>query len=58
MLTRGKYAQFLKKKVFTSDKITPSEEVEKGTNILNDTENPVIMIRRKDSDKFHGQSTV
>ena len=45
------------KKIVTSENITPSEEVEKDTNLLNDTEQPVHMICRKDLDNFQGQST-
>ena len=37
---------------------TPSEEVEKGTNILNYMEEPVHTIFRKYLDNFQGHSTV
>ena len=37
-------APFLKKKLSSSEKVTPSEEVEKGTNFLNDMEEPAVMI--------------
>ena len=40
-----------------SEKVTPSEEVEKRTNLLNDIEEPVHMIRRKDLGNFQGQYT-
>ena len=40
-----------------SEKVTPSEEVEKGTNFLNYMEEPMHTIRRKDLDKFQWQST-
>ena len=44
-------------KTVPSDKFTPSEEVEKGTIILNDMEEPVHMISGKDFDNFQGHST-
>ena len=47
----------LKKKLVISEKVTPSEAVEKRTNILNDTEEPVLMIRRNYLDNFQGQYT-
>ena len=40
-----------------SDKVIPSEEVEKGTNILNYMEESVHIICRKHLDNFQGQST-
>ena len=40
-----------------SEKFTPIEEVEKGTNILNNMEEPVHTIFRKDLDNFQGQYT-
>ena len=46
------------KKVVPSKTVTPSEEVGKVTNILNDMEEPVITIRRKDFHTFQGNSTV
>ena len=39
-----------------SEKVTSSEEVEKGTNILNDMGYPVVTIRIKGLDNFQGQS--
>ena len=44
------------KKVVTSEKVTPIEEVNKVTTILNDMDNPVVHICRKDLDTFEGQS--
>ena len=41
----------------TSEKVTPSEEVEKGTDLLNDMEEPVVRIHIKDLDNFQGKST-
>ena len=55
---RKKVAPLPKKRVGPSDKVTPSEKVEKVTNLLNYIENPVYMIRRKDLDNFQGQYTV
>ena len=52
---KKKLAPFPKKKVDPSDKVTLSEEVEKGTNILNDPEDPVHTIHDKDLDNFQGQ---
>ena len=45
-----------KEKVDPSEKVTPSDDVKRGTNILNYTEYPVVTIRRKDLNKFQGQS--
>ena len=52
-----KVAPFLKKKIVPSEKVTPSEEDEKGTNILNSMGEPVQTIRRNYLDKFQGKST-
>ena len=49
---------FPKKKVTTSEKVTPSEEVDKGTKKLDDMEEAVVTIRRKDLDSFDGHSKV
>ena len=51
-------SSLLKKKLVPGENLTPSEEVERGTNILNAMEQPVYMIRRKDLDNFQGQSKV
>ena len=53
-------SSFPKKKVapLLKKKLLLSEEVEKGTNILNDMEEPVHMIHRKDLGRFKGKSTV
>ena len=48
---------FPKKKVVLSEKVTPSEKVEKGTNLLNEMEEPVHTIHRKCWDNFQGQYT-
>ena len=47
-----------KKKVATSEKVTPSEEVEKGTKTLDDIKDSVVKIFRKDLFNFQGQSTI
>ena len=39
---------FTKKKLAPSKKVTPSEKGEKGTHFLNDMEELVVTIRRKD----------
>ena len=54
---QNKSSTIAEEKVVPSEKVTPSEEVEKGTNILNCMEETVNMIRRRDLDKFQGQST-
>ena len=41
----------------TSEKVTPSYDVEKVTNILNDMEEPLVTILSKDLDNFEGQYT-
>ena len=55
-LLKKKVTPFPKKKVVTSEKVTTSEEVDKGTNILDDMEEAVVTIRGKDLDHFQGQS--
>ena len=45
-----------KKKIFTSEKVTTSEEIYKGTKKLYDMKDVVVTIRRKDLDNFEGQS--
>ena len=40
----------------TNEKVTTSEEVDKGTKHLYDMNEAVVMIRGKDLDKFEGQS--
>ena len=39
----------------TTEKVTTSDEVGKGTKKLNDMKEAVVTIRRKDLDKFEGQ---
>ena len=46
-----------KKKVALSEKIAPSEEVEKVTKTLDDIEEPVVTICRKCLDNFQGKYT-
>ena len=57
VIAKEKVSPLTKKKVDPNKKVTPSEEVERGTNIFNDMEEPVVRIRRNDYDKFQGQST-
>ena len=57
VVTKEKVAPFLKKKVVTSEKVTPNYDVEKVTNILNDMEEPLVTILSKDLDNFEGQYT-
>ena len=57
LLPRKKVAPFLKKRLLPSEKITPSEDFEKGTNSLKYMEEPVHKIRIKDLDNFKGNST-
>ena len=40
----------------TREKVTTSEEVDKGTKNQDDTKEAVVTIRRKDLDNFEGQS--
>ena len=42
-------------KVVTSEKDTPSEKVDKVTKTLDDREEPVVKICRKDLDNFEGR---
>ena len=44
------------KRVLTTENVTTSEEVDKGTENFKDTREAVVMICRKDSDNFEGQS--
>ena len=44
-----------KKKVAPSEKIIPSDEVERGTKTLNYTEETVVTICRKDLNNFQGK---
>ena len=51
------YWPISEEKVPPSKKVKPSEEVKKGTDLLDDMGEPVVMICRKYLDKFQGQST-
>ena len=51
-------SSFPKKKVLTSEKVTTSEQVEKGTKLLDYIKYAVFNIRRKDLDNFQEQSKV
>ena len=55
LIAKEKVAPLPKKISYLSKKVTQSNEVEKGTNILNDMEDPVVMIHKTDLDKFQGQ---
>ena len=57
LFPRGKVALFPRKHLVPSEKVTPSEGVEKETKLWNDMEEPVHTIHRKGLDKFQGQST-
>ena len=57
LFLKKKVSPLPKKKVVPSERVTPNEEVEKVTNLLNYTEDPVHTIRRKDLDNFQWQST-
>ena len=48
---------FQQKTLLPSEKVTPSEEVEKGTNLLNYMEYLVVTISRKNLDNFQEKST-
>ena len=45
-----------KKKILTTEKVTTSEEVDKGTKHLDDMKEAVVKISSKGLDKFEGQS--
>ena len=55
-LTKKKVTPFPKKKLVTSEKVTPSEEVDKVTKNVDDMKAEVFIIRRKDLDNFEGKS--
>ena len=46
----------LNKKLLATEKVTTSEEVDKGDKILDDMKDAVFAIHGTDSDKFEGQS--
>ena len=56
IVAKEKVTPFPKKKVVTSEKVTKSEDVDKGTKNLDDMKEAVLTIRGKDLDKFEGQS--
>ena len=56
-LAKKKEYHSQKNKVELNENVTTSEEVKKGTNILNDMEDTAHTIRRKDLDNFQGKST-
>ena len=51
------FGPFLEKKVAPSEKVTPSEEVEKVNKMLDYIKEPVVNIRINDLDNFQGKST-
>ena len=55
-LPNKKVTPFPKKKLVRSEKVKPSEEVEKVTTNLDGMKEAVVRIRRKDLDNFRGQS--
>ena len=56
LLLKKKVTPSSKKKVVTSEKVTPSEEVDKGNKNLDDMKESGVTIRRKDLDKFESHS--
>ena len=56
IVAKEKVTPLPKKRVVTSEKVTASEEVDKGTKTLYVIKEAVFMIRRKDLDNFDGQS--
>ena len=52
VIAKEQISTISREKVEPNDKVTPSEEVQKGTNISNDMKEPVHKIRRKDLDQF------
>ena len=46
----------VKEKILTTEKVTTSKEVEKGTKHLDDMKEEVVTILRKDLDNFEGRS--
>ena len=55
-LQKKKVTPFSKKKVVTIEKVTPSEEVDKGTKKLDDMKEAVVKIHTKDLYKFEEKS--
>ena len=58
LVAEEKVSPLPKKKVVPSEKVTASEEAEKGTNILNYMEDTVHTICINDLNNFQGKSTV
>ena len=58
MLSKKKATPLTKKKVVKSEKVTTSEEVDKGTKHLDDMKEALVTIYRKDLDNFEGQCIV
>ena len=56
LFPKKKVTPLPKKKVVTSQKVTPSEEVGKGTRNLDDMKYAVVTIRNKYLDNFEEQS--
>ena len=54
---KKKSTSLTEKKLETSEKVTTSEEDEKGMNPLNDIEETVHTIHKNDLNNFQGQST-
>ena len=58
LLPKKKVTPFPKKKLVTSEKVTTSEEVEKGPKNLDDIKEAVLTIRVKDLDTYEGRYIV
>ena len=56
VVDKEKLTTWLKKKVVTSEKVTTSEEVDRGTKYLDDIKESAVTISRKDSDNFESKS--
>ena len=54
LLLSKKLTPLPEKKIVTSEKVTSNEEADKGTKKLDDMEEPVVKICRKDLDNFEG----
>ena len=54
LLLSKKLTPLPEKKIVTSEKVTSNEEADKGTKNLDDMEEPVVKICRKDLDNFEG----
>ena len=57
VISKEKSSTILKERVHPSKKVTPTDDFEKGNNIFNVMEEPVVTILINYLDKFQGRSS-